>query len=45
MVAKAKGAVLKYMYVNEEGIIPEEEIVNKIGERTKIVSVTHVSNV
>lgn len=45
MVAKAKGAVLKYMYVNEEGIIPEEEIVNKIGESTKIVSVTHVSNV
>lgn len=45
MVAKAKGAILKYMYTNEEGLIPEEEIVSKIGEKTKIVSVTHVSNV
>ncbi|WP_163192469.1 cysteine desulfurase [Clostridium thermarum] len=45
MVAKAKGAVLKYMYTNEEGIIPEEEIQSKIGEKTKLVSVTHVSNV
>lgn len=45
IVAKAKGAILKYMYINEEGVIPEEEIESKIGERTKIVSVTHVSNV
>ena len=44
IVAKAKGAILKYMYINEEGIIPEKEIESKIGERTKIVSVTHVSN-
>jgi cysteine desulfurase / selenocysteine lyase len=44
IVAKAKGAVLKYMYLNEEGIISEEEIENKITERTKLVSVTHVSN-
>lgn len=45
IVAKAKGAVLKYMYINEEGVIPEEEIQSKIGDKTKIVSVTHVSNV
>lgn len=45
MVAKAKGAVLKYMYTNDDGIISEEEILNKISERTKIVSITHVSNV
>lgn len=45
IVAKAKGAILKYMYINEEGVIPEEEIESKIGESTKIVSVTHVSNV
>jgi cysteine desulfurase / selenocysteine lyase len=43
-VAKAKGAVLKYMYLDEEGVISEEEIENKITERTKLVSVTHVSN-
>jgi cysteine desulfurase/selenocysteine lyase len=44
-VAKAKGATLKYLYLNEEGIISEEEIAEKITERTKIVSVTQVSNV
>lgn len=44
-VAKVKGATLKYLYLNEEGIIPEEEITEKITERTKIVSVTQVSNV
>lgn len=44
-VAKAKGARLKYMYLNEEGIISEEEIAEKITEKTKLVSVTHVSNV
>lgn len=44
-VAKARGAVLKYMYLNEDGIISDDEIENKITEKTKIVSVTHVSNV
>ncbi|MDP4088636.1 MAG: cysteine desulfurase [Bacillota bacterium] len=44
-VAKAKGAVLKYMYTDEEGIIPEEEIKSKIGNKTKLVSVTQISNV
>lgn len=44
-VAKMRGAVLKYMYTNEEGIIPDEEIKAKIGAKTKLVSVTHVSNV
>ena len=43
-VAKAKGAILKYLYVNEEGIIPSSEIKEKITQRTKLVSVTHVSN-
>ncbi|URZ03267.1 cysteine desulfurase [Clostridium felsineum] len=44
-VAKAKGAVLKYLYLNEDGVIPEEEYENKITSKTKIVSVTQVSNV
>ena len=44
MVAKKTGAKLEYMYVNEEGIIPEEEL-NKIREGVKLVGITHVSNV
>ena len=44
MVAKKTCAKLEYMYVNEEGIIPEEEL-NKIRDGVKIVGVTHVSNV
>lgn len=45
MVCNAKKAVLKYMYVDKEtGEIPESEF-SKITERTKIVAVTHVSNV
>lgn len=44
-VAKAKGAVLKYLYLNDEGIVSKEEIENKITSKTKIVSVTQVSNV
>lgn len=44
-VAKAKKAVLKYLYINEEGIIPESEIKEKISNKTKLVAITHVSNV
>lgn len=44
-VARAKGAILKFIYLNEDGIAADEEIENKITEKTKIVSVTHVSNV
>jgi cysteine desulfurase/selenocysteine lyase len=44
IVASAKKATLKYMYVNENGEIPEEEIKTKITEKTKIVSITQVSN-
>lgn len=43
-VAKAKSAVLKYMYINDEGVIPESEF-EKITEKTKFVSIVHVSNV
>jgi cysteine desulfurase/selenocysteine lyase len=44
-VAKAKGATLKYLYLNEAGMITDEEIAAKIGSKTKIVAVTQVSNV
>ncbi len=43
-VARAKGAILKYMYTNENGELTEEEIQSKITDKTKIVSITHVSN-
>ena len=44
-VAKTKGAVLKYIYLQEDGNLSEEDIETKITERTKIVAVTQVSNV
>ncbi len=44
-VAKAKGATLQYLYVNEAGILTDEEIEKKISSKTKIVAVTQVSNV
>ena len=43
-VAKTKNASLEYMYINEEGIIPEEEIEKKIVQGVKIVGITQVSN-
>lgn len=44
IVARAKKAVLKYLYVNENGEISKEEIKSKITEKTKLVSITQVSN-
>ncbi|MCD8205486.1 MAG: SufS family cysteine desulfurase [Clostridia bacterium] len=44
MVARRKRAKLVYMYVDESYTIPEKEL-SKITEKTKIVSVTKVSNV
>lgn len=45
MIANFKKATLKYMYINDEGIISDEEIQTKITPKTKIVSITQVSNV
>lgn len=45
MVAKAKGASLKYLYLDAEGKIPQSEIDEKIGPKTKLVAVAHVGNV
>ena len=44
-VAKTTGAKLNYMYINDEFEISNEEIENKITDKTKIVGITHVSNV
>lgn len=44
-VARAKNAVLKYLYLDAEDKISEAEIENKITEKTKIVAAVHVSNV
>ena len=42
---KKTGSTLKYMYINSDYEIPDEEIENKITPNTKVVGITHVSNV
>ena len=44
-VVKEKNAKLKYMYLNDNYEIDEKEIESKITDKTKIVSIAHVSNV
>ena len=44
-VTQKTKSVLKYMYINDEFELSEEEIKNKITDKTKIVCITHVSNV
>ncbi|MDU4715644.1 MAG: SufS family cysteine desulfurase, partial [Anaerococcus sp.] len=44
-VAKETGAVLKYVYLNEDYSLNYEELKEKITEKTKIVSITASSNV
>ena len=44
-VAKATKSKLNYMYINEEFELSDEEIESKITDKTKIVGITHVSNV
>ena len=44
-VTKATGSKLKYMYINENFELSDEEIESKITDKTKIVGITHVSNV
>lgn len=45
MVAQKTGAKLVYFYIDENGKLLEEEIEEKIGKKTKLVAVCHVSNV
>ena len=44
-VCKVTGSNLKYMYINDEFELSDEEIEEKITDKTKIVGITHVSNV
>ena len=44
-VCRASGAKLVFLRPDDQGVITADEIAAKIGPKTKIVSVTHVSNV
>lgn len=44
-VAKEKKAKLEYLYVNDDGIIPQSEIDKKLVKGVKILGITQVSNV
>ena len=44
-VSKKTGAKIEYMYINKVGELTDEEIDSKIVKGTKIVGITHVSNV
>lgn len=44
-VTKTTGSKLNYMYINEEFELSDEEIENKITDKTKIVGIAEVSNV
>lgn len=44
-VTKKTGSTLKYLYVNSDYELSEEEIKEKITDKTKIVAITYVSNV
>lgn len=43
-ITKITDSKLNYMYINKEFEIPNEEIENKITNKTKIVGISHVSN-
>ena len=44
-VSKVTGSKLNYMYINDEFELSDEEIESKITDKTKIVGITHISNV
>lgn len=44
-VSKKTGAKLNYMYIDENYELTKNEIENKITDKTKVVGITHVSNV
>ena len=44
-VSKITGSKLNYMYIDENFELSDEEIESKITDKTKIVGITHISNV
>lgn len=44
-ITKRTKSKLNYMYINDEFELSDDEIENKITDKTKIVGITHVSNV
>ena len=44
-VCKVTGSKLNYMYINEDFELSDNEIETKITDKTKIVAITHISNV
>jgi len=44
-VSKVTGSKLNYMYINDNFELSDEEIESKITDKTKIVGITHISNV
>jgi cysteine desulfurase/selenocysteine lyase len=45
LVAKETGAVLRFIDIDDEGQLRWEDVERLIGERTRLVAVTHMSNV
>ncbi len=45
LIAKEKGAVLRFIDIDEEGRLRQDEMRQIIGPRTKVVSMVHASNV
>jgi len=45
LVALATGAKLKFIEIDDEGHLVWDDVVAKIGERTKVVALAHMSNV
>ncbi len=43
-VSKVTGSKLKYMYINDNYELSDEEIESKITDKTKVVGIAHVSN-
>lgn len=44
-ITKATESKLNYMYINDKFELSDEEVENKITEKTKIVGISHISNV
>jgi cysteine desulfurase/selenocysteine lyase len=45
LIAKEKGAVIRYVDIDEDGRLRRDQLENFIGPKTKVVSLVHASNV